>query len=306
MHSVLVSAPAKINLALSVGSARADGFHPLQTVYQAVDLCDEVRATERDDDRVVLTISSGPSAAVPVDVPVDERNLAVRAALALREHAGLRRGVSLNLRKVIPVAGGMAGGSTDAAAALVACDALWELGTPRSELLELAADLGSDVPFCLVGGTALGTGRGELVSPVLARGTYHWVLGCSDQGLSTPAVYAEHDRLAGGGRRDPRVPADLMSALVSGDAATLGAALHNDLEEAAVSLRPDLAAALTIGEDCGALGGIVSGSGPTLMFLASSPEHALDVATALAASEACDDVLRATGPVPGARITTTT
>jgi 4-diphosphocytidyl-2-C-methyl-D-erythritol kinase len=209
----------------------------------------------------------------------------------------------MTLRKVIPVGGGMAGGSTDAAAALVACDALWELGTPRDQLMALAAELGSDVPFCLVGGTALGTGRGEQVSPVLARGTYHWVLGCSERGLSTKAVYAEHDRLR---RRDgtPQVRPQLMSALVTADPVELGAALHNDLQAAALSLRPELQEGLDIGRECGALGALVSGSGPTLMFLASGPEHALDLATALAGSQVCDDVVRATGPVAGAHLTT--
>jgi 4-diphosphocytidyl-2-C-methyl-D-erythritol kinase len=298
MQSVLVSAPAKINLALAVGAPRADGFHPLQTVYQAVDLCDELRATPSDDGEITLTISSGPRDGLPLD----EQNLAVRAAQALRAEAGVDVGASLSLRKVIPVSGGMAGGSTDAAAALVACDALWELGTPREHLMSIAADLGSDVPFCLVGGTALGTGRGEQVSPVLARGSYHWVLGCSDRGLSTPDVYAEYDRLAGAAVAEPEVPQELMSALVSGDPEQLGSALHNDLQAAALSLRPELEAALAVGAECGALGAVVSGSGPTLLLLASGPEHGLGLATALAGAQVCDDVLRAHGPVPGVRI----
>lgn len=297
MESVLVSAPAKLNLALAVGPARADGYHALQTVYQAVDLCDELRATASDDGAITVDISSGATAGVPVD----ERNLAVRAARALREHAGIDAGATLTLRKLIPVGGGMAGGSVDAAAALLACDALWELGSSRDLLLRLAAKLGSDVPFCLVGGTALGTGRGELISPVLARGTYHWVLGCSERGMSTPEVYAEHDRLKRR-RRPPRVRPQLMSALVTGDPAEVGPTLHNDLQAAALSLRPELQAGLDIGLECGALGAQVSGSGPTLMFLASGQEHALDLAAALAGSQVCDDVLRATGPVPGAHL----
>jgi 4-diphosphocytidyl-2-C-methyl-D-erythritol kinase len=299
MESVLASAPAKINLALAVGERRSDGYHPLHTVYQAVDLCDELRAAPRDDTDITFAISSGANE----DIPLDERNLAVRAAVALRTHAGIETGVSMTLRKVIPVGGGMAGGSTDAAAALVACDALWELGTPRDQLMALAAELGSDVPFCLVGGTALGTGRGEQVSPVLARGTYHWVLGCSERGLSTAAVYAAHDRL-GGRDGTPQVRPQLMSALVTADPVELGAALHNDLQAAALSLRPELQAGLDVGRECGALGALVSGSGPTLMFLASGPEHALDLATALAGAQVCDDVVRATGPVAGAHLTT--
>jgi len=300
MQSVLVSAPAKINLGLSVGAPRADGFHPLHTVYQAVDLCDELRASRRDDDQITLALSHGQP------VPVDDTNLAVRAARALRDQAGIDDGVSLSLRKVIPVSGGMAGGSADAAAALVACDAVWQLDTPRERLLALAAELGSDVPFCLVGGTALGTGRGELVSPVLARGVYHWVLGCWTNGLSTPAVFAEHDRIAGLADAAPQVRPELMTALVSGDPEVLGPALHNDLQPAALSLRPELRTALTIGEECGALGALVSGSGPTLLFLTSGQEHAVDLAAALADTEVCDDVARSIGPVPGARITATT
>jgi len=299
VQSVLVSAPAKINLALAVGALRPDGFHPLSTVYQAVDVCDEVRATRTDHAEVSVALDS----AAPDGVPVDGDNLAVRAAELLRRHAGISDGVVLAIRKVIPVGGGMAGGSTDAAAALVACDALWELHTPRHELLALAAELGSDVPFCLLGGTALGTGRGELVSPVLTRGTYHWVFGVSDEGLSTPTVYAEFDRLQEPEPdASPTVSDRLMGALVAADPVGLGRALHNDLQTPALSLRPELDGALAMGEECGALGGIVSGSGPTLMFLAADREHALDLAATLDASRVCQEVLTAIGPVPGARI----
>lgn len=299
MQSVVASAPAKVNLALAVGAPRPDGFHPLSTVYQAVDVCDEVRASRSDHPGVTVTLDS----AAPSGIPLDQDNLAVRAAELMRRHAGISAGVSLAIRKVIPVSGGMAGGSTDAAATLVACDALWELRTPRETLLKLAAELGSDVPFCLVGGTALGTGRGELVSPVLTRGTYHWVFGVSDEGLATPAVYAEFDRLS-----DPTpagslgVSEELMGALVAADAVGLGRALHNDLQAPALSLRPELEGALAMGRECGALGGIVSGSGPTLMFLAADREHALDLAATVDASGVCQDVLTAIGPVPGARI----
>lgn len=299
MQSVLVSAPAKVNLALAVGTVRADGFHSLSTVYQAVDVCDEVRASRTDEPDVSVTLDS----AAPADVPLGRDNLAVRAAELLRGHAGISEGVVLAIRKVIPVGGGMAGGSTDAAATLVACDALWELRTPRDELLALAAELGSDVPFCLLGGTALGTGRGELVSPVLTRGTYHWVFGVSDEGLSTRSVYAELDRRVGPhAGASPTVPDRLMAALVAADARGLGDALHNDLQAPALALRPELNEALAMGRQCGALGGIVSGSGPTLMFLAADREHAVQLAAALDASRVCEDVLTAIGPVPGARI----
>ena len=299
MQSVLVSAPAKVNLALAVGAVRADGFHSLSTVYQAVDVCDEVRALRTHGPEITVTLDS----AAPTGVPRGRDNLAVRAAELLRRHARISEGVVLAIRKVIPVGGGMAGGSTDAAATLVACDALWELRTPRNELLALAAELGSDVPFCLLGGTALGTGRGELVSPVLTRGTYHWVFGISDEGLSTRKVYAEFDRLVDPEPSvAPAVSDRLMGALVAADPVRLAHALHNDLQAPAMALRPELGRSLAMAAECGALGGIVSGSGPTLMFLAADRAHALDVAAALDASRVCEDVLTAIGPVPGARI----
>jgi 4-diphosphocytidyl-2-C-methyl-D-erythritol kinase len=247
-------------------------------------------------------VTAGEGAGV-ADVPVDRSILAAAAAVALAERAGIEPQVRLHLTKSIPVAGGMAGGSADAAAALVACDALWQTGLSRNDLLELAAGLGSDVPFSLVGGTALGTGRGEVLTPVLARARFEWVVAIADGGLSTPEVYAECDRLrAGRVLPHPRVSDALMSALRSGDADALGAALHNDLQEAACSLRPSLRRTLETGEDAGALGGIVSGSGPSVVFLASSPEHAIDLAVALTATGTCQAVRRAHGPVAGARL----
>ncbi|EFQ83765.1 4-(cytidine 5'-diphospho)-2-C-methyl-D-erythritol kinase [Aeromicrobium marinum DSM 15272] len=303
-----VRVPAKINLSLAVGPARDDGYHSLATVYQAVDLHDEVRATSRDDGRITVTVhSEAPSTGESDEVPVDDRNLAVRAADLLRETMGVEEGVDLAIRKAIPVAGGMAGGSADAAAALVACNAEWGLGMSRDELQELATRLGSDVPFLLHGGNAVGGGRGELVSPVLARsrGSYHWVVAIAAVGLSTPAVFGEFDRLQDGADvEEPRVPDDLLSALRAGDPAELGAALSNDLQAAALSLRPELQATLDLGRDAGALGAIVSGSGPTTVFLAGSEAEGLDIAFALAAAQVCADVVQARGPVAGARLIT--
>jgi 4-diphosphocytidyl-2-C-methyl-D-erythritol kinase len=228
---------------------------------------------------------------------------AALAALALAVRAGVEPLVRLQVTKSIPVAGGMAGGSADAAAALVACDALWQTGLSRTELAGLAAALGSDVPFSLVGGTALGTGRGEVLTPVLARGRFHWVVAIADGGLSTPEVYAECDRLRGGiPVPEPRVADALMAALRTGDADALGAALHNDLQEAACSLRPPLLETLETGVQAGALGSLVSGSGPSVVFLARSPEHAIDIAVALSATGTCRSVRRAHGPVAGARV----
>jgi 4-diphosphocytidyl-2-C-methyl-D-erythritol kinase len=295
-----VRVPAKINLGLSVGGPRADGFHDVATAYHAISLQDELVAAASEELSIALTTADG----IPLDdVPQDRSNLAVAAALALAERAGVEPLVRLHVTKSIPVAGGMAGGSADAAAALVACDALWQTGLSRSELAGLAAALGSDVPFSLVGGTALGTGRGEVLTPVLARGRFHWVVAIADGGLSTPEVYAECDRLRGGiPVPEPRVADALMAALRTGDADALGAALHNDLQEAACSLRPPLLETLETGVQAGALGSLVSGSGPSVVFLARSPEHAIDIAVALSATGTCRSVRRAHGPVAGARV----
>ena len=293
---VTVRVPAKINLELRVGGPRADGFHELATVFHAVSLHDEVVATPAAE--LAVTVEGAQAERVPVG----EDNLAARAALLLADRTGLSPDVHLHIRKGIPVAGGMAGGSADAAAALLACDVLWHTGLAREELHALAAELGSDVPFALLGGTAIGTGRGERLTPALARGEYHWVAVVADHGLSTPAVYREIDRL----RSDrvlpePRVSDRLMHALRAGDAVALGEALANDLEAAACSLDPELERTLGIGRRAGALGGIVSGSGPTVVFLARDVEHALDLSVALTASGAAT-VRRARGPVAGARV----
>ena len=300
MRSVAVRAPAKINLGLSVGPPRSDGFHEVATAYHAIALYDELVAATADELSVSVTTADG----VPVDdVPQGRDNLAVAAALAIAERTGVEPLVRLHVTKNIPVAGGMAGGSADAAAALVACDALWQTGLARGELLELAAGLGSDVPFSLVGGTALGTGRGEVLTKVLARGRFEWVVAVADGGLSTPRVYAECDRLrAGRAGSEPRVADDLMAALRAGDADALGAALHNDLQEAACTLRPALRQTLETGEEAGALGSMVSGSGPSVVFLARGREHAIDIAVALSATGTCRSVRRAYGPVAGARL----
>lgn len=300
MTSATVRVPAKINLSLGVGPVRDDGFHPLATVYQAIDLHDELRATV--DDSGTLSVVTHLSEDEPGEVPEGLDNIALKAAALLQEHTGSDLGAELSIRKVIPIAGGLAGGSADAAAALVACNEIWGTGLSRHELEPLAAQLGSDVPFLLHGGNAIGGGRGETVSPVLARGAYHWVLAVAAEGLSTAGVYAEFDRLnAGRDVPEPEVDDDLLAALRSGDAEQLGAALSNDLTEAALSLRPELADTLDRGRQADALGATVSGSGPTCLFLAQDEEHALDIAIALAGTGACADVVQARGPVSGVR-----
>jgi 4-diphosphocytidyl-2-C-methyl-D-erythritol kinase len=296
-NEVTARVPAKVNLQLSVGPLRADGYHELVTVFHAVNLFDEVRATRADG--ISLTIA-GEGAEI---LPLDDGNLAWRAAVLLADASGVDPDVALHIEKTIPIAGGMAGGSADAAGALLACDALWNLQTPRDELMDFAAELGSDVPFALHGGTAIGTGRGEFLTSVLSNGSFHWVFALADGGLSTPSVYAECDRLrAGHDVPDPQVSDSLMQALRSGDPLLLADSLHNDLQAPAIKLRPTLAQVLEVGEDYGALGGIVSGSGPTCAFLVRDDEHALDVAVALTASGVCRNVKRATGPAPGARL----
>lgn len=294
---VNVRAPAKINLALCVGAVREDGFHDLATVFQAVSLFEDLVAEPADALEIEVR---GPYADA---VPSGAANLALRAAALLAERTGVTDGARLTITKDVPVAAGMAGGSADAAAALVACDALWQTGLSREELREVGAELGSDVPFAMLGGTALGTGRGEQLTPALARGDYHWVLALSEGSLPTPAVYAECDRLrAGRVLPEPRVPDAMMQALRSGDADALGAALVNDLQPAAISLMPELERTLATGLDYGALGGVVSGSGPTVAFLVRDNEHALDLSVALTASGTARAVRRVRGPVPGARL----
>ncbi|KGM13958.1 4-diphosphocytidyl-2C-methyl-D-erythritol kinase [Cellulomonas bogoriensis 69B4 = DSM 16987] len=291
-----VRAPAKINLGLAVGRRQADGYHPLATVFQAVSLYEEVTATPSDEPGLTV---SGPQAE---RVPTDSSNLALRAAHLLAEAAGVEPEVHLHLAKGVPVAGGMAGGSADAAAALVACDALWGTGMSRDQLLELGAELGSDVPFALVGQTAVGRGRGHLLSPAMSRGEYHWALGIQEQGLSTPQVYRTFDEILGGVDGEPEPDRALMQALRSGDPEAVGAALVNDLQPAALELAPHLVETLVVAEEAGALGVLVSGSGPTVAALARSQQHATTVAAAMTAAGVADDVRCAAGPVGGARL----
>ncbi|MFF5928751.1 4-(cytidine 5'-diphospho)-2-C-methyl-D-erythritol kinase [Streptomyces hydrogenans] len=292
---VTVRVPAKVNVQLAVGPARPDGFHDLANVFLAVSLYDEVTATPAD----TLTITcEGPDAD---RVPLDRTNLAARAAELLAARHGLSPDVHLHIRKAIPVAGGMAGGSADGAAALLACDALWGLDSPREALLEICAELGSDVPFSLVGGAALGVGRGERLTGLSVAGPFHWVFAVADGGLSTPAVYAEFDRLTPDAAPPAASPA-LLDALSTGDTTALAATLVNDLQPAAVSLRPSLAATLRAGLDAGALAALVSGSGPTTAFLVKDPDAATAVAAALRASGTCRITHTATSPAPGATL----
>jgi 4-diphosphocytidyl-2-C-methyl-D-erythritol kinase len=335
--AVTARAPAKVNLQLAVGPARAHGYHDVVTVYHAVSLFDEVTVSPAERDTVVITGEGADS------VPADDTNLAARAVAALLRAVGTGAkdspGVAIRISKRIPVAAGLAGGSADAAATLVACNELWRTGLSQAELCELAAGIGTDVAFGLVGGTAIGVGRGERVTPALAAGTYHWVLAFATGGLSTAQVYAACDRIraardkaagsasqgqaAAGGQAArvkqagrlakagrPAAPPSplaldnrLMAALRSGNPAEVGPLLTNDLQQAAISLRPELRRTLAAGIEHGALAAIISGSGPTCAYLARDAKHAAGLAVALAGAGVCRTVVHVVGPVPGASVT---
>lgn len=297
--SLTVRAAAKINLLLGVGAPRPDGFHTLVTVYQAVSLYDDLSVTAADD----LTVETGLAAYLDADhLPAHGRNIVDRAASALASHHGRSIGAHVRIDKSIPIAGGLAGGSADGAAALVALDRLHGLETSDDDLLALAAGLGSDVPFALLGGTALGEGHGEQVTPVDDAGSWWWVVVLSDEGMSTPAVYRHYDEVRPDAPLMPASPDALLAALASGEPVRLARALHNDLERAAFDLRPDLAALVDEGVAAGALRGLVSGSGPTCVFLCESAAHAREVAAALSADRDQRVVLVAHGPVAGAHV----
>lgn len=318
-RNVSVLAPGKINISLSVGPERPDGYHGVASVYLAVSLYEEVTATVTEGTGITVSLKKEPyggshwtsdrtkaenGAGVGAGIPLDSSNLAVQAASMLQGIAASSTGVHLELTKRVPVAGGMGGGSADAAAALVACDALWGSGYSRDELARMAAGLGADVPFALLGGAAVGLGVGDQLTPALCPGQLHWVLVPGASGLSTPTVYRKLDRLREAAGERPvepqQVDPQVLQALRSGDAGALSDVLHNDLQPAALELAPELKDILERGERHGALAGMISGSGPTVAFLAGNEDRALDVAAALH-----DDGLEAMtvyGPVHGARV----
>jgi len=300
--TVHARAPGKINVFLKVGSLLDDGYHDVAIAYQAVSLYEDVRASHADDFSVTTTGTVDISR-----VPSDGSNIAIKAARLLARTTGYRGGVRLEIDKHVPVTGGMGGGSADAAATLLACDSLWGTQVPRERMLELAAQLGADVPFALTGGTAIGTGRGDQLSPALAKGQFQWVLALADFGLSTPAVYNELDSHRDRHAQDifpasiaPSVDTNVLQALRAGDPHMLADTLYNDLQAPALHLQPSLTEVLELGERSGALAGIVSGSGPTVAFLAADLDSALELQIALSASRL--NVVRATGPVHGARL----
>ncbi|SIO22920.1 4-(cytidine 5'-diphospho)-2-C-methyl-D-erythritol kinase [Agromyces cerinus] len=299
-EAVHVRAPGKINLFMRVGGVQPDGYHDVATAYQAVSLYEDVRAWPADEFSVAFGGSIDTSG-----LPTDRSNLAIKAAKLLARTAGVPGGVHLEIDKHVPIAGGMGGGSADAAATLVACDALWGTALAKEELHALAAKLGADVPFALSGGTAIGTGRGDQLSPALATGSFHWVLAVAEFGLSTPAVYQELDRQRASrlglvSDEPPIVDAAVLQALRAGDAHRLAESLHNDLEAAALSLAPGLGGILELGTAHGALAGLVSGSGPTVAFLVGDTDSALELQVALSAARL--HAVHVHGAVHGARI----
>ena len=299
-NSVTVRVPAKVNLQLSVGPREADGFHNLVSVFQAISIFDDVTVRRGAPGSGISISVSGEQTH---GVPADTSNLAVKAAQLMIDRFDIDADLQIDVKKSIPVAGGMAGGSADAAATLVALDSLFQLELSREELHRLGSELGSDVPFMISGGTAVGQGRGDQLTAALSRGTYHWVLALSSVGLSTPAVYAECDRMRAELEiAPPQVSDALMQSLLAADAQAVGRALTNDLQSAACSLRPALSLVLEVGRDYGALGAIVSGSGPTVAFLVADEEAGLDLAVALTASGVVGSVARALGPVAGAKV----
>lgn len=292
---MIVRAPAKINVHLAVGPLRPDGFHQLRTVFHAIGKYDVVTATATPGKPLSLRID-GPE---HLGIPLDEDNLAWRAAVLLARSAGLKPEVSVSLHKAIPAAAGLAGGSADAAATMLACDELWRLATPAARLTMLAAQLGSDVAFGLRGRTALGTGRGERLRSVPGS-AQHWVLAAADGALRTPEVYRELDRQRAAGQAAASVgdPGPALAALADGDPRRVAAALANDLQPAALALAPYLRRTLDTGIEVGALGGIVSGSGPTCVFIASDADHAARLAARLQASGTCRFAAAVIGDAP--------
>ncbi|MBC7463881.1 MAG: 4-(cytidine 5'-diphospho)-2-C-methyl-D-erythritol kinase [Actinobacteria bacterium] len=299
--SVLVRVPAKINLQLSVGPKEDDGYHGIVTVFQSISLYDDVKVS-------LAEAGSGIRVDIAGDhthgVPIDDSNLSTRAAFLMCERYDLPTDLKIEIVKSIPVAGGLAGGSADAAATILALDSLFELALSRDEMHAIGAPIGSDVPFMLNGGTAVGRGRGDQITAALSRGSYHWVLALSSIGLSTPAVYGECDRLRAGMQvAEPHVNDKVLQALLAADPVALGKTLVNDLQPASCSLRPALRLILDVGDEYGALGSIVSGSGPTVAFLVSDEDHGLDLAVALTSSGVVGSVTRVNGPVSGAKVT---
>lgn len=324
-RSVTASAHGKVNLHLGVGPAREDGYHELDTIFQAVSLKEEVTVALREAQGAQDTADPTPctwsvSGFDSHLVPQDPSNLAWKAVAAIQDLARdahvawADAGVHIHIDKGIPVAGGMAGGSADAAAALIAATELY-FPDPRSprrpdsaQLSEIAAYLGADVPFCLLGGTARGTGKGENLMPVITQGTYHWAIATDKRGLSTPQVFKQLDQQrAAAPEASPKgaragSPEALITALRAGNPAEVGKLLVNDLQAPAISLLPSLRETLKAAEEAGAIAAIVSGSGPTIAMLCASADDAVEVATAVSVAGKASSTMTTSSPAAAAGV----
>ena len=323
--AVSVSAPGKVNLFLALGAARPDGYHPLNTIFAQIGLSETVTVTPlqsltttapQPGSAPAAQPDSAPAAqpdSVPAaqtgsprielaltrpdnNVPLDHTNLAYRAAQSVAQQAAQRGlatpDVHILLDKAVPVAGGMAGGSADAAATLKACNEFWQVGLSLEELAQLGAQLGADVPFGLYGGVALGTGRGDLIEPLKAApGPYYWTFALQDEGLSTAAVFKHFDATVQGPPAADMPPEQLLAALEAGDVAEVSRHIRNDLQATAIELRPELGQLIDLAERAGALVAMVSGSGPTVAALSSSRAAAERVALCWSLTPFCDQVV---------------
>ena len=296
---VLVKVPAKINLSLKVAPLGEDGYHELATVFHAVSIYDEVTVSMVRPGQEGISVGGSNAE----KVPTNKENLVNKAVTEIAKHVNQPIHARIHIDKSIPIAGGMAGGSADAAATIIGINHLWDFHLTIDELNLIASKVGSDVPFLLHGNTALGYGRGEQLTPVLHRDSLHWVIATNNFGLSTPEVYAEFDHLTKDKEAtDPEISLELLKALAHGNPNEVAKNLVNDLQAAALSLKPELRRLLRAGEEAGALAGIVSGSGPTCVFLCLDDTAASDIAIDLLSSGTCTSAVTAFGPVPGARI----
>ena len=321
MREVRASAPGKVNLTLRVGAPTPDGYHPLVTVFEALNLRETVtvRTSQAPGVRVetiaYLPDGSIDEATTRAMADVDpQTHLAVRAARVLQRlaaagpWASAAAGLSICVDKRVPVAGGMAGGSADAAAALVACNELWELGLGVDQLHAIGRSLGADVPACLAGGIALGTGRGDHMSVLREgdeEGHHHWVMLLSHEGLSTPSVFREFDRIDAEQAPALVEPSPEEVAALCAGPEELRHCLVNDLQAPALRLRPELAETIAAATDAGALAVTLSGSGPTVAALARDAEHAHTLAATLSDAPTVARAIPAHGPACGARIEST-
>ena len=319
-RAVSVSAPGKVNLFLALGAARPDGYHPLNTIFAQIGLSETVTVTQLQSLATTAPQPAPLATAVPAqsdsapvaqtgdprielaltcpdsNVPLDHTNLAYRAAQAVAQQAAQRGlatpDVHILLDKAVPVAGGMAGGSADAAATLKACNEFWQVGLSLEELAQLGAQLGADVPFGLYGGVALGTGRGDLIEPLKAApGPYYWTFALQDKGLSTAAVFKHFDATVQAPPAADMPPEQLLAALEAGDVAEVSRYIRNDLQATAIDLRPELGQLIDLAKKAGALAAMVSGSGPTVAALSASRAVAERVAQCWRTTPFCDQVV---------------